>query len=118
VNPYHIAYRVLTPKREEATNLLVPVCFSATHAAYSSMRMEPQYMMLGHAAGIAASLAIRDEASVQDVSIGDLQRQLRAEGAIFQYGPAFQAEALTIIRRRYAPPPRKGPLPWGYPEKK
>lgn len=118
VMPYHIAYRVLTPKRDEATNLLVPVCFSATHAAYSSMRMEPQYMMLGHAAGIAANLAIRDQAAVQDVNIGDLQRQLKAEGAIFQYGTQFQNEALTAIRRRYAPPVRKGPIPWGYPEKR
>jgi hypothetical protein len=118
VNPYHIAYRVLTPKREEVTNLLVPVCFSATHAAYSSMRMEPQYMMLGHAAGIAAQLAIRDHAPVQDVQIEDLQRQLKAEGAIFQYGPEFQAQALTILRRRFAAPPRQGPLPWGYPEKR
>jgi hypothetical protein len=75
-------------------------------------------MMLGHAAGIAAQLAIRDHAPVQDVQIEDLQRQLKAEGAIFQYGPEFQAQALTILRRRFAAPPRQGPLPWGYPEKR
>ena len=118
VKPYQISYRVLTPNRSEATNLLVPVCFSASHVAYSSMRMEPQYMIMGHAAGIAAALAISSQRAVQDVDTAELQRRLKAEGTVFQYGEEFQAEALTVIRRRFAPPPRKGPLPWGYPQKK
>lgn len=118
VKPYQIAYRVLTPKREEATNLLVPVCFSASHIAYSSMRMEPQYMIIGHAAGVAAALAISAKAAVQDVSIAELQRRLKSEGAVFEYGTQHNAEALAIIRRRFAPPRRPGPTPWGYPEKR
>jgi hypothetical protein len=118
VKPYQIAYRVLTPNRAEATNLLVPVCFSASHVAYSSMRMEPQYMIMGHAAGIAAALAIASRSAVQDIDIAELQRRLKSEGAVFEYGERFQAEALTAIRRRFAAPPRKGPLPWGYPERK
>ncbi len=118
VKPYQIAYRVLTPNRAEATNLLVPVCFSASHVAYSSMRMEPQYMIMGHAAGIAAALAVASQGAVQDVNIAELQRRLKSEGAVFEYGERFQAEALTAIRRRFAGPPRKGPLPWGYPQKR
>jgi hypothetical protein len=82
------------------------------------MRMEPQYMIMGHAAGIAAALAIASKGAVQDVDVAELQRRLKAEGAVFEYGAEFQAEALGIIRRRFAPPPRKGPVPWGYPVKR
>jgi len=118
VKPYQIPYRVLTPKRGEATNLLVPVCFSASHVAYSSMRMEPQYMLIGHAAGIAAKLAIEGQTSVQDVPVAELQRRLKAEGAVFEYGTEFHEEALAVLRKRYAPPARVGPVPWGLPARR
>jgi FAD dependent oxidoreductase len=93
VQPYEIPYRSITPQRSQAENLLVPVCLSATHVAYSSVRMEPQYMIIGQAAGVAATLAIRKQVAVQDVSIPDLQRELRKEGAILHLDEESHSES-------------------------
>jgi len=71
--PYPMSYRSITPKREECTNLLVPVCCSASHIAYGSIRMEPVFMCLGQAAGIAAGLAIRQNLDmIQAVNYQDI----------------------------------------------
>lgn len=80
--PYQIPYRCITPREEEASNVLVPVCHSASHVAYNSTRMEPQYMILGHAAGLAAVHALRSETSVQRINVQALQLQLRAQGQV------------------------------------
>jgi hypothetical protein len=84
VTPYQIPYRVMLPKRGEASNLLVPVCFSATHVAYSTLRMEPQYMILGHAAGVAAKMAIERGVAMQDVDRAALTARLKAQRAVFE----------------------------------
>jgi hypothetical protein len=91
VKPYEIPYRVMTPQRAQATNLLVPVCLSASHAAYSSVRMEPQYMIIGQGAGVAAALAVRGNIAVQDVPIDRLQQILRRNHAILSMEEAFPA---------------------------
>jgi len=66
-SPYPIAYHSLTPKRNECTNLLVPVCISASHIAYGSIRMEPVFMVLGQVAAIASCLAIEQKEIVQNI---------------------------------------------------
>jgi hypothetical protein len=104
VRPYQIPYRMILPKRAETANLLVPVCFSASHVAYSSARMEPQYMIIGHAAGVAAKLAIRDGKAVQEIGVPELQRMLKEQAAVLDYAPYPQQEALGILRRLLAPP--------------
>ena len=82
VQPYEISLRAILPKPSQTTNLLVPVCFSASHVAYSSVRMEPQYMMIGQAAGVAASLAIKEQVTVQQVPVEQVQAILRQDGSI------------------------------------
>jgi len=82
VSPYQIPYRSIVPKPSEVQNLLVPVCFSATHVAYSSMRMEPQYMILGQAAGLAAYLAVQQQRDVQSIDTKKLQAILLEEKAV------------------------------------
>ncbi|WP_298872062.1 FAD-dependent oxidoreductase [uncultured Bradyrhizobium sp.] len=82
VQPYQIPYRVMTPRKDELQNLLVPVCLSASHVAYSSLRMEPQYMILGQAAGVAGALAAESGMAVQDIPIARLQRELLKAGAV------------------------------------
>jgi hypothetical protein len=84
VRPYDIPYACLTP--HEVENLLVPVCLSASHVAYSSVRMEPVYMMLGHAAGVAAHLVVAGDATVQQADVAQLRRLLREEGAVLDAG--------------------------------
>jgi hypothetical protein len=79
---YGIGYSALVPRREECVNLLAAVCVSASHVAFSSIRMEPQYQMLGHAAGLAAAAAARRSQAVQDVDVAALQTALRDEGGI------------------------------------
>jgi hypothetical protein len=88
VDPYEIPYRSIVPKRAEATNLLVPVCMSATHAAYGTIRQEPVYMILGQGTGTAAAIAVHGNLDVQDVPITKLQERLMADEAILHWKKA------------------------------
>ena len=77
INPYPIAYRSITPRTQECSNLLVPVCLSASHMAYGSIRMEPVFMVLGQSAAVAACMAIDRKTAVQAVDVKQLQSQLK-----------------------------------------
>jgi lysophospholipase L1-like esterase len=79
---YGISYRALVPKVSEVSNLLVPVCLSASHIAYGSIRMEPVFMVLGQSAAAAAAQAIDDGVSVQLVDYAKLKPQLDAMGQV------------------------------------
>ena len=75
-SPYAIAYGSLVPKKDECSNLLVPVCVSSSHIAFGSIRMEPVFMILGQSAAAAAVLAIENNCKVQDVAYDELQKIL------------------------------------------
>ena len=75
--PYPISYRALLPKESDCTNLLVPVCLSASHIAFGSIRMEPVFMVLGQSAGIAACLAIDNKTGAHAVNVDRLKEILK-----------------------------------------
>jgi len=83
--PYRIPYRSLTPKATECTNLLVPVCISASHVALSSIRMEPTYMVMGESAGIAAARTIDESKNVQDIDPGAYRKALQTAGQVLEW---------------------------------
>lgn len=80
--PYPISYKALVPKKSECTNLVVPVCLSATHMAFGSIRMEPVFMVLGQSAAVAACMAINDKIPVQDVDYNELKEILLSKGQV------------------------------------
>lgn len=83
-SPYSISYRSIVPKKEECNNLLVPVCVSATHIAFGSIRMEPVFMVLGQSAATAACQAIEEGVAVQDINYPALQNTLLKEKQILE----------------------------------
>lgn len=82
--PYPVSYYSLVPQRAQASNLLNPVTLSATALAYSSLRMEPAFMIFGQAAGTAAAIASESKLGVQNISLATLQARLQANGQILQ----------------------------------
>jgi hypothetical protein len=105
-NNYDIPYASLTPPDVE--NLLVPVCCSTTHVAYCSLRMEPVYMMLGHAAGDAAHLALADAVSVQKVDAQKLRGLLLKENAVLDAG--YQPQAKISVTPAHPKPGERAVL--------
>ena len=82
--PYPISYKSLVPKKEECENLIVPVCLSASHIAFGSVRMEPVFMVLGQSAAIAGSLAIDEDIPVQNVPYDGLREILLGKGQVLE----------------------------------
>ena len=75
---YKIPYEAVVPQKGECDNLIVPVCVSASHIAFTSLRMEPVWMVLGESAGVAAAMAADADIPVQDVPYDTLRQKLDA----------------------------------------
>jgi len=84
--PFGISYRSIVPKRGECENLFVPVCSSATHAAYGTIRMEPVFMVLGQSAATAASFAIDLKVAVQELPYSVLREKLLEDKQVLDWG--------------------------------
>jgi hypothetical protein len=83
--PYPVSYRSIRPKAAECTNLLVPVCLSASHIAYGSIRMEPVFMVLGQSAATAAVHAIEQGSTVQGIDYAKLKEQMLKDGQMLDF---------------------------------
>ena len=103
VKPYPISYRSIVPKQAECENLFVPVCLSATHIAYGSIRMEPVFMIMGESSAAAAVIAIDDKVPVQRVSYAKLKVQLLKDGQVLEWKPGPEDREGG---RGAAPPPK------------
>ena len=83
--PYPISYRAIVPKSAECENLLVPICLSATHIAYGSIRMEPVFMILGQSAATAAALSLDAKCSLQKLNYPILRTCLLKDRQILEW---------------------------------
>ena len=82
--PYPLDYGVIIPKKGDCENLFVPVCVSASHMAFGSIRMEPVFFALGQVAGAAAALSIDAGCAVQDLPYESLEKVLLAGGQVLK----------------------------------
>lgn len=83
--PHQVPYEAILPKKQQCSNLIVPVALSATHVAYSSIRVEPTWMTLGHSAGIAAALSASGKCAVQDLNYAKLSKSLISQKQILDF---------------------------------
>lgn len=82
---YQVPYRALTPKAAECTNLLVPGAASYTHVAFCTLRLESTWMMVGHAAGVAAVMSAKADKPVQQIDLPTLQSKLREQRQVIDF---------------------------------
>lgn len=83
--PYGIGYEAIVPKSSECENLFVTFALSASHTAFSSIRMEPVFMASSQSAATAACLAIDYGCVVQQVDYEKLHRRLLDDGQVLEW---------------------------------
>lgn len=101
VSPFPISYRSIRPKKEECTNLLVPVCLSSSHIAYGSIRMETIFMILGQSAGVAAKIALDKKVSVQDVDYEDLKQELLYQNQVVDWDDNIEDDPVARMQETF-----------------
>ena len=94
--PYCVPYGVIVPL--EVDNLLIPVPASGTHIGFSTLRMEPCWMALGEAAGVAINVSLDEGTSLRAANVVEMQRRLLAAGAVLTYYEDA-APAMPITKR-------------------
>ncbi|MBN1107191.1 MAG: FAD-dependent oxidoreductase [Bacteroidales bacterium] len=82
--PYRVDLGSILPKKEECSNLLVPVCVSCSHIAFGSIRMEPVFMILGQSAGTLAAMAVDKKKDIHEIDYDELKPILEADGQILE----------------------------------
>jgi hypothetical protein len=85
--PYRIDLGSILPVAGECDNLLVPVCVSASHIAFGSIRMEPVFMILGQGAATLAGLAIERGKPIHEIPYEELRSRLLEDGQVLEYEP-------------------------------
>ena len=95
--PTQIPYGVLVPKRVDG--LLVPVACSTSHVGYQMVRVEPTFMALGEAAGIAAFESLRQKKELRAINVKPVQKEILNRGGIilFEAGHAVNPFLETSV---------------------
>lgn len=101
VQPFAIDVRALLPKNEQCSNLIVPVCLSASHIAYGSIRMEPVFMMLGQVAGTLAAVAHQQQKAVQHIPYEQLKEQLVGQGHVVMWDASLVDDPLRRMEETF-----------------
>jgi hypothetical protein len=83
-SPFPVSYRSIVPRKQECSNLLVPICLSASHIAFGSIRMESVFMVLGQSSSVIACMAIDENKPVQDIVYDTLRKKLLETGQILE----------------------------------
>ena len=92
-DPFQLPYRIMVPKCVDG--LLVPVACSASHVGYQTLRMEPVFMALGEASGIAATVALREKADIRAINVSSVQREILKRGGVVLFeNSALKPEGL------------------------
>ncbi|MCJ8009079.1 FAD-dependent oxidoreductase [Lederbergia wuyishanensis] len=107
INPYPVSYRSIRPREEECANLLVPVCLSSSHIAFGSIRMEPAFMILGQSAGIAASIAFKNNTTIQDVQYINLRNELIKVNQVLEWDSTIEDNPFERMKETFGKDSKK-----------